>query len=148
MIIFNQVSENKKNRLFDYKDSNGVNVMQLWAINMSMQKRDRGRLDFKIDLLERAGDNLPPKLVHPTTCKHIMHLVVNGEVSLRPMFCRGPVNNQDEYTFLFGTIEKDIRFVQRDAPERAEQNRKDLKSNPKNRCIHERFGKDQTNIQR
>ncbi len=125
--------------LFDYKDSNGINVMQFWANQMSMQKRDRGRLDSKIDLLARAGDNLPPKLLHTTRCKHIMHLVVNGEVALRPMLCRGPFDHRREFTFLFGTTERDRKFVQRDAPERAEQNRNDLICHSENRCKHERF---------
>jgi hypothetical protein len=128
--------------LFDYKDSNGINVMQFWAIQMCMQKRDRGRLDSKIDLLARVGDNLPPKLLHPTRCKYIMHLMVNGEVALRPMLCRGPFNHQREFTFLFGTTERDRKLVQRDAPERAEQNRNDLIRHPENRCKHERFRKD------
>jgi hypothetical protein len=149
MIFFIQVVT-KTNRLFDYKDSNGINVMQFWANGMSMQKRDRGRLDSKIDLLERAGDTLPPKLLHSIRRhKTIMHLVVNGEVALRPMLCRGPFNMQKEFTFLFGTAERDRKFAQRDAPERAERNRQDLISNPQNRCKHERFGKeDQTDIQR
>jgi hypothetical protein len=126
--------------LFDYKDSNG-NVMQYWATQMCMQKRDRGRLDSRIDILRRVGDNLPPRLLHPTRCKHIMHLVVNGEVALRPMLCLGPFDHDREFTFLFGTIERDRKLVQRDAPERAEQNRNDLIIHPENRCKHERFAK-------
>ena len=71
-----------------------------------------------------------------------MHLVVNGEVALRPMLCRGPFDHRREFTFLFGTTEQqDPKFVQRDAPERAEQNRNDLICHSENRCKHERFRK-------
>lgn len=128
--------------LFDYRDSNGVNVMQHWATQMSMQKRDRARLDSKIDMLQRVEDNLPPGLLHPTRCKPIMHLVVNGKVALRPMLCRGPFDHEKEFTFLFGTTERDRKLVDRDAPERALQNREDLIRHPENRCKHERFRKD------
>jgi hypothetical protein len=119
----------------------GNNVMQLWADNLPMQKKDRGRLDSKIDLLERAKDNFLPGLLHRTRCKHIMHLVVNGKVALRPLLCRGPFV-QNEFTFLYGTTEKDRKFVQKDAPERAEWNRADLVCNPTRRCKHVRFSTD------
>lgn len=125
-------------RLFDYC-LNGFNVMQEWAIGISM--RDRGRLDSKIDMLARAGGDLPPGLVHNTRCRHIMHLAINGEVALRPMFCRGPIDHDKEYTFLFGTTEQDRKLVDRKAPEKAEENRSDLILHPENRCKHERFGK-------
>jgi len=134
-------------KLFDYKDSKG-NVMDLWATQMSMQKKDRGRLDVKIALLERTEDNLLPKLLHRAPrCRHIMHLVVNGKVALRPMLCSGPFDHQKEFTFLFGATKRDRKLVPRDAPERAEENRNDLILHPENRCEHERFNKGtQTNI--
>lgn len=98
-----------------------------------------------------AGVEFPPQLAHPIRdWRHIFHLVINGEIAFRPMFCRGPINPQREFTFLFGATEKDRKkYVPNDAPSRAEQNRKDLISNPQHRCKHERFGKeDKTNIQR
>lgn len=50
---------------------------------------------------------------------------IKGEVALRPMLCRGPFA-QSEYTFLFGAVERDRRYVPLDAPRRAEANRLDL----------------------
>lgn len=129
-------------RLFDYLDSHGSNVMQDWADGLPMQKRDRGRLDSKIDMLAIAGDQLPPGLLQNTRCRHIMELAVNGQVALRPMLCRGPFVMQSEFTFLFGVIERDRRYVPHDAPERAEANRLDLLSHAEKRCEHERFSKD------
>ncbi|MBA3037246.1 MAG: hypothetical protein FP814_12220 [Desulfobacterium sp.] len=135
-------------QLFDFKDSNGNNVMQKWADKMPMQPRERGRLDSKIDLLKRVETNLPPGLFHPTKCRHIMHLVINGQVTLRPMLCRGPFATQGEFTFLCGATEKDRKYIPRDAPERAEVNRTDLKLHPEKRCQHERFNKfPETSIQ-
>jgi hypothetical protein len=32
-------------------------------------------------------------------------LVIHGDVMLRPMFCKGPFDNDDEFTFLCGGIE-------------------------------------------
>ena len=125
-------------KLYDYQGSKG-NVMQTWADKMPMQKKERARLDMRIDLLERVEDNLPPGLLHNTKCKHIMHLVVNGRVTLRPMLCRGPFDMKREFTFLFGATEKDRKLIPRDAPEQSEKNRKDLISNPEKRCRHERF---------
>lgn len=147
-MIITSKDDCENNRLYDYINPRGINIIRSWA--MSFEKRERGRLDAKIDLLERVGDNLPPKLLHRIPRhRHIMHLVVKGGVTLCPLLCLGPINMQGEFTFLFGTTEQNGKLVQRDAPERAEQNRQDLISNPKSRCKHEQFGeKDKTNIQR
>jgi len=71
-----------------------------------------------------------------------MELAVNGQVALRPMLCRGPFAMQSEFTFLFGVIERDRRYVSPDGPERAEANRLDLLAHAEKRCEHERFSKD------
>jgi hypothetical protein len=127
--------------LFDYLDSHGRNVMQDWADNLPMQKRDRGRLDSKIDMLAIAGDDLPPGLLQNTRCRHIMEIAVNGQVALRPMLCRGPFAMQREFTFLFGAVERDRKYEPKDAPERGEANRLDLLADEEKRCEHERFNK-------
>lgn len=113
--------------------------MQIWADGMPMQKRERARLDMRIDLLERVEDDLPPGLLHDTKCKHIKHLVVKGPVTLCPMLCRGTSDMKKEFTFLFGAIEKDRKYIPRDAPIRAEENRTALTLHPHRRCKHERF---------
>jgi hypothetical protein len=129
--------------LFDYLDFHGRNVMQDWADSLPMQRRDRGRLDSKVDMLERAGDKLPPGLLQSTRCKHIMELAVNGQVALRPMLCRGPgpFSMQSEFTFLCGAVERDVKYVPPDAPEKAEARRLDLLGHADKRCKHERFSK-------
>lgn len=131
---------NKRYNIFDYLDRRGRNVMQEWANKISLQNRDRARLDLKIDMLSMHGDELLPQTLQSTKSKHILELTVNGKVALRPMLCRGPVKMNDEFTFLLGVTERDRKYVPSDALERAEKNRLDLQENPKNkRCFHEEF---------
>ena len=127
--------------LFDYKNSRGDNSLQIWADELPMQEGDRGRLDSKIDMLARAGDNLPPRLLQPTKEKHIMEIAVNGRIAIRLMLCRGPFSMKDEFTFLFGTLEKNRKYIPRDAPKRADTNRSKLLLDRKRRCRHEPFQK-------
>ena len=117
--------------------------MQDWADSLPMQRRDRGRLDSKVDMLTIAGDQLPPGLLQNTRCRHIMELAVNGQVALRPMLCRGPgpFSVQSEFTFLCGAVERDVKYVPLDAPEKGEVRRLDLLANGDKRCKHERFSK-------
>jgi hypothetical protein len=131
----------QKFNLFDFKNSSDENVLQYWADRLPLQKRDRGRLDSKIDMLKRVGDNLPPKLLQPTRARHIMEIAVNGQVALRVLLCRGPIVMKNEFTFLFGATEKDRKYNPKNSPERADRNRDDLILNPSQRCKHERFNK-------
>lgn len=131
----------RKFNLFDYKDSNGENIVQYWADRVPVQKKDRGRLDSKIDMLERAGDSLPPKLLQSTKARHIMEITVNGQVALRVLLCRGPIVMKNEFTFLFGATEKDRKYNPKDALKRSDRNRTDLILNPNQRCKHEQFNK-------
>ncbi|MGB7910642.1 MAG: hypothetical protein WCF59_00275 [Desulfobaccales bacterium] len=117
-------------QLFDYLDSRDRNVMQGWASDFDEEQR--GRLDLRIEVLERAkvGEDLPPKLLTPTSGKprqrHILEMPMKGQVALRPMLCRGPIDMGGEFTFLDGAVERDRKYVPLDAPRRAEANRQDL----------------------
>ncbi|MFZ5448526.1 MAG: hypothetical protein ACOZFS_07830 [Thermodesulfobacteriota bacterium] len=135
------MNTNRRWQLFDYLDSRGKNVMQEWAKGLGEELR--ARLDLKIDVLERAEEELPPKLLTPTSGKpkqkHIKEIPIKGEVALRPMLCRGPFN-RNEFTFLYGAVERDNKYVPRDAPVRAEANRVDLLTRgEKGREQHKRF---------
>ena len=130
-------------QLFDYRDSRDRNVMQEWAFTLSEEQR--ARLDLKIDVLERAGDDAP-KLLTPTSGKprqrHILEIPMKGKVALWPMLCRGPFA-RGEFTFLFGAVERDRVYVPLNAPLRAEANRLDLITRgDKGRENHKRFGKE------
>lgn len=113
---------------------------------MNLGEERRARLDLKIDLLERSGDSLPPKLITPTSGKpryrHILEMRVNGQVALRPMLCRGPFAMQSEFTFLLGAEEHDRKYVPSDAPKQADQNRIVLlKIGEHGRENHKRFSR-------
>lgn len=133
-------------QLFDYLDSRDRNVMQEWA--SVFNEEQRGRLDLKIEVLERVEveEDLPPKLLTPTSGKprqrHILEIPMKGKVALRPMLCRGPFV-RGEFTFLFGAVERDRVYVPSNAPLRAEANRLDLmKRGDRGRENHKRFGKE------
>lgn len=118
--------------------------MQEWALNLS--EDECARLDLKVDVLKRAGDDLPPKLLTPTSGRprqrHILEMPIRGRVALRPMLCRGPFAMRCEFTFLFGAFEQDNRYDPRDAPRRAEANRLNLIRRRENgREDHKRFSK-------
>ena len=129
-------------QLFDYLDSRDRNVMQEWANGLPMSQKDRSRLDLRIDLLKKEGNNLFPKMLQSTRQRHIMEIAVNGRVALRPLLCRGPFAIQDEYTFLFGTVEQNRKYVPRDALNKAEAHRLYLIAHPRKRCKHEEFVKE------
>jgi hypothetical protein len=144
MIIFME-----KAFLFDFTDAEGNNMIQGWADSLPLQKRTRAKLESKIDMLAKAGDDLPPGLLQPTRCKHIMEIATKGNVAVRLMLCRGPFDMSQEFTFLYGSRERDKKYVPRDAPERADSNRNDLQANPRRRRKHETFIKSpQRSIQR
>lgn len=129
-------------QLFDYLDSRGRNIMQKWSSNLDREQR--ARLDLKIDMIERAGNDAP-QLLTPTSGKprqrHILEIPLKGKVALRPMLCRGPFA-KGEFTFLFGAVEQDSIYVPLDAPKRADVNRRDLiKRGETGREKHKRFSK-------
>jgi len=131
-------------QLFDYLDSRDRNVMQEWALDLGEDQR--ARLDLKIDMLQRAGEDAP-KLLTPTSGRprqrHIWEMPIKGEVALRPMLCRGPITMGSEFTFLSGAVERDRVYVPLNAPQRAEANRIDLITRGGNaREKHKRFGKE------
>jgi hypothetical protein len=131
-------------QLFDYLDSHGRNVMQGWAMGLGDERR--ARLDLRIEVLERSGDSLPPKLITPTSGKpkyrNILEMRVNGPVALRPMLCRGPFAMRSEFTFLFGAEERDRKYVPLYAPKQADKNRLVLlKIGEHGRENHKRFSR-------
>jgi hypothetical protein len=86
-----------------------------WLIEKDIQDRDRGQLMQKMDMLAMHGPELPPGLLagpiaskkFPKRLKpsHIYKLIVHGQIMLRPMLCRGPVDMDGEFTFLIGAVE-------------------------------------------
>ncbi|MEX0999302.1 MAG: hypothetical protein WD000_05010 [Thermodesulfobacteriota bacterium] len=132
-------------KIYDYIDARGKNDIKEWTASfLKKQKRLVGTLNQKILMLEQTGQ-LPPKSLTDTRVTHISEIVINEDMALRLLLCKGPTpdaNKQHQYkkefTLLFGAIEKDVDYVPKDAPERASMRRKEVIKNPnKKRCSHE-----------
>lgn len=127
-------------KLYDYVDERGVNSFKEWSSRL--EKKDLARLNSKLDML-RIQPTLPPQLLAgPLEGVPIYKLRINGRVALRPMLCKGPVNNDREFTLLFGATEKDRKLVPRNAVSQADDRRRKVIANPtQRRCAHERVTK-------
>lgn len=124
-------------RLYDYIDLRGMSVYERWA--KDADKKMRARVNQKLDLLERHGPDLPPGLLAGTKFKHVDKLRVFGPgVTWRILICKGPIANEHEFTILFVAQEKDRKLIPEDADRRADDNRKEIISDPERRRIHER----------
>ena len=71
----------------------------------------------------------------------ILKLRVKGNVQLRPMLCRGPIEIDKEFTLLLGACEVGGKLVPRDADAMADRLKHEVKRGPNRRRIkHERVG--------
>lgn len=108
--------------IFDYVNARGENEFKIWTEDL--QKRQRTKLNQKLDMLETLGGQLPPRLLSDSGTRGIKKLKIQGNVKLRPLLCEGPVNNHSEYTLLMGAKEIGDRWSPTDAPSTA-SNKKD-----------------------
>ena len=125
-------------QLYDYRNDKGVNCIKEWTLGL--QKESRARLNSKLDMLEQHGTGLPPKLLSDTRVPGIKKLRITGKhiPTLRPMLCKGPINNDLEFTLLQGAIEQDRKLVPSDADSIAEANKQLILESQFRRCTHER----------
>jgi hypothetical protein len=125
--------------LFDYVSENGKNEFKTWT--QGLEGAQRGKLNSKIRMLEQHGDGLFPELLTSTGAPGILKLRIKGNVQLRPMLCRGPVNTGAEYTFLLGAKEVGGKLVPTGADQIAAHNKDRVVANPENRRKkHEHVG--------
>lgn len=128
-------------KLYDFLEMRGdklVNSIKEWT--QGLQKRDRARLNLKLDMLEKHGTGLSHTLLSDSGEPEIKKLRITGKkvLTLRPMLCSGPVSRQEEFTLLLGAIEKDRKTIPANAPAKAAIHRQELLNNPAQRCPHER----------
>ena len=123
--------------LFDYTDENGNNDIKEWTLGL--EKRERAKLNAKLDMLALQGSELFPEVLTGTPTPGILKLRVKGNVQLRPMLCKGPINNEKEFTLLIGATERDSRLVPDKVDEKANDRKKIIIENPNRRCPHERI---------
>jgi hypothetical protein len=125
-------------RLFDFVDSRGYSIVKEWARTQGDDLK--ARVNQRFDMLERHGADLAAGMLAGTRQKHIDKLKVYGKgTTWRIMVCKGPVNNEFEFTILYIAQEKDRRLIPSDADKRAEEHRQIIISNPLRRCKHERL---------
>ena len=125
--------------IYDYVHPADGNLMRHWSAKL--QKKEKVKLDFKIDALEQHGTELIPGMVAPTGVPSIFKLKVQGQVKLRPMLCAGP-GDSASFTFLIGAKEIQFEYDPAGAPDTAAIYRNDLISNPRRREPHERTSRE------
>ena len=122
-------------KLFDYVDERGRNDVKRWM--KGLEKPDRARLEAKLDTLEEHGPGLPSDLLSDTTDRNLKKMRINGRVAPRPILCVGPSDNSQEYTLLIGAVERDRKWVPKNALKMARERREAILRDPETRrCPH------------
>jgi len=121
--------------IYEYLHPERGNLMQAWADRL--QRKERAKLDNRLDSLSKHGTDLIPGIVAPTGVPSILKLKIQGQVKLRPMLCEGP--GAGCFTFLLGAIEIQWDYEPANAPQTAADYRQDLLAHPERRKINERF---------
>lgn len=124
--------------LWDFITIRGENAILEWVKDERLTKRDRAILNQKIRRLAQIDFKLAieGKLLAGPVYEHVYKMVIHGNVMLRPLLCRGPINNEHEYTFLLGAIEKGWKLPL-GAVEKAEQHREIIAGDSSRRIPHE-----------
>lgn len=122
--------------IYDYVDPVEGNLMKAWSIGL--QKKERAKLNAKIDALAMYGSDLIPGILSPTGVPSVFKLKVQGQVKLRPMVCEGPGHGELAFTFLLGAKEISSDYKPSGAPTTAATIRADLIAHPERRIEHER----------
>jgi hypothetical protein len=126
--------------IYEFLDDRGDRILSVWFRKEKIQKKARILFDQKVDLLEKYGPDLPPELLAGPVAGHIYKLKVRAHgVQLRPHLCKGPLSNENEYTFLCGAIERDGELDPWDVADRAEVNRQVVLGDGSRRAPYERF---------
>jgi hypothetical protein len=121
--------------LYDFLDAHNKSVIHEWAAGL--ESTDKARLNSKLKQLSQMDFDLAwgSKLLAGPIFKHIYKLKIHGTVMLRPLLCRGPFDNDKEYTLLEGAIKTNFKLTS-GASDRAENNRRVLLASPQRRTAH------------
>ena len=120
-------------KIYHYVNNQGCDEFSLWENNL--QSIQRGKLKEKIDKLRLYGNDLYPHLLTDTGISGIQKLRIRGNVQLRPLLCRGPIEILEEYTLLMGAKEVGGKWKPKDAPVVADERKQDVINNPTERRI-------------
>jgi hypothetical protein len=118
------------------------NTVLKWLERESVSTAQIAAFQDKIDTLEEHGPEMVPGFISETpVARDIYKMKIKGNKGmkqLRPMCCRGPFG-PNEYTILFGAVEKDGQLVPADAKRRAQDNLTELRNDPSRRVCCERL---------
>jgi hypothetical protein len=126
-----------KFRLWDYRDAKGRNTVADWM--RDQQKRQRAQVNLKLDMLQKYGDDVGSNVLLRMSANVYKLKGKTKGVQLRPMLCKGPIDEGAEFTILIGAKEEDWELVPADVVDRAEERRLEIIANPDERRVpHER----------
>jgi hypothetical protein len=110
------------------------NVVRSWMEDEKLTQSEQAKLDFALNRLKNLDFQLLSQkfMAGPLRGTKIYKLRLScSDRQLRPMLCRGPVQNPLDYTLLHGAEEVGDRLHPGDAAERADRNRRTLIDNPR-----------------
>lgn len=123
--------------LYDYRDHRGRNAIREWM--EGEQRRQRGQVNLKLDMLQKYGDDVGSNVLLRMSATIYKLKGKTKGVQLRPMLCKGPIDENIEFTILIGAREENWQLQPPDVVERAEGLRLEVIANPKERRLpHER----------
>jgi hypothetical protein len=128
----------RKWTIYDYVDPEEGNLIRAWSYQL--QKKERAKLNQRLDSLSLHGPELIPGILSPTGVQSIFKLKIHGQVQLRPMLCEGPGRSEMAFTLLLGAFEVSWKYVPEGAPELAAKLREALTRDIRRRVLHERVG--------
>lgn len=124
--------------LWDYRDRRGRNDIAEWM--RRQQKRQRGQLNLKLDMLHRNGSDVGRNVLMRMSATIFKLKGKTKGVQLRPMVCFGPIEDDRELTILVPAVEENWKLNPSDAVPQAESRRQEVIDNPKERRVtHERI---------
>lgn len=118
-------------RLFDYHDAQGRNEFKAWS--SGLQKVQLGKLNARLDMLADHGEELFPHILTNSSVATILKLRCKGQVQLRPLLCRGPINAADEFTLLAGATERGSVLEPQGVADTALARKNAVRADPQNR---------------
>jgi hypothetical protein len=124
--------------IFDYIDPVDGNLFKEWSVRL--QKKERAKLNQRLDSLAMHGSGLIPGILSPSGIPSIFKLKIHGKVQLRPMLCEGPGRGEEAFTLLLGAFEVSDDYVPMGAPLLASRMREALIKDMRRRVPHERVG--------
>jgi hypothetical protein len=100
-------------RIYEFLNVRRKSVIGRWLEDERLSSRDRGALRAKTDMLARVEPELIGAVLagpiksktDPRGPKHVYKMVIHADRMLRPMLCKGPIDNDGEFTFLLGALE-------------------------------------------